>query len=358
MDAGFDRQRALTATVSLPSARYTTEEMTAFFQRFAERARALPSVREAGLVNMLPMSNRWSCDSFALGDREPPAEGQEPCAETRTVSPSYFGAFGIPLLRGRGFTDADGEGAPLVAIINRRMADEYWPGGDPLGKRVKWGWYGAETPWLEIIGVVGDVKHFGLEGDDRAAIYMPLQQNPQSLMTLVAGTNGDPAAVASDVRAIVRTMDPDLPLTRLETMAQVVSRSVAEPRFRTVLLGVFAGVALLLSLTGLYGVLAFAVAQRTHEFGIRMAVGAARADVSRMVVRQGLTFVVGGIIVGLPISLLATRALRGLLFGIAAADPATFTAIIALLVVVAGLASWIPARRATRVDPVVALRQE
>jgi putative ABC transport system permease protein len=177
-------------------------------------------------------------------------------------------------------------------------------------------------------------------------------------MTLVAGTNGEPAAVASDIRGIVRSMDPDLPLTRLETMAQVVSRSVAAPRFRTLLLGVFAAVALLLSLSGLYGVLAFAVAQRTHEFGIRMAVGAARADVLRMVVRQGLALVIAGIAIGLPVALLATRALQGLLFEIPATDAATFAAIVALLVVVSALASWVPARRATRVDPMVALREE
>lgn len=357
VDAGFDRQSALTATVSLPP-RYEGEQQLAFFQQLEGRARALPAVREVGLVNMLPMSNRWSCDSFALGDREPPPEGQEPCAETRTVSPTYFDAFGIPSLRGRTFTDADREGAPLVAVINRRMAEGYWPGGDPIGRRVKWGWYGADTPWLEIVGVVGDVKHFGLEDDDRAAIYMPLAQGARSRMTLVAGTNGDPAAVASDIRSIVRSMDADLPLLQLETMAQVVSRSVAQPRFRTVLLGVFAGVALLLSLTGLYGVLAFAVAQRTYEFGIRMAIGAARNDVSHMVVRQGLTFVSAGIGIGLPVALLATRALRGLLFETPATDPATFTAIIALLVVVSALASWVPARRATRVDPMIALREE
>jgi putative ABC transport system permease protein len=358
VDAGFDRQSALTATLSLPSTRYSTAEMLAFFQQFEERARALPAVREAGLVNMLPMSNRWSCDSFALGDREPPPSGQEPCAETRSVSPTYFDAFGIPSLRGRTFTGADREGAPLVAVINRRMADEFWPGEDAVGRRVKWGWHDADSPWLEIVGVVGDVKHFGLDGEDRAAIYSPMAQNPASMMTLVAGTNGDPAVVASDIRGIVRSMDPDLPLTRLETMAQVVSRSVAAPRFRTLLLGVFAAVALLLSLSGLYGVLAFAVAQRTHEFGIRMAVGAARADVLRMVVRQGLALVIAGIAIGLPVALLATRALQGLLFEIPATDAATFSAIVALLVVVSALASWVPARRATRVDPMVALREE
>lgn len=358
VDAGFDRQSVLTATLSLPAAHYSEEQRLTFFQQFEERAGSLPAVREAGLVNMLPMSNRWSCDSFALGDREPPPEGQEPCAETRTVTPTYFDAFSIPSLRGRQFTDADREGTLPVAIINRRMADEYWPGADPIGKRVKWGWSGADSPWLEIVGVVGDVKHFGLEGDDRAAIYTPLAQNSLSRMTLVASTNGDPASVASDIRGIVRTMDGDIPLMQLETMAQVVSRSVAEPRFRTVLLGVFAAVALLLSLTGLYGVLAFAVAQRTNEFGIRMAVGADRADVSRMVVRQGLTLVMGGVLIGLPVALLATRTLQGLLFEIPATDTATFASIIALLLVVSGLASWIPARRATRVDPMVALREE
>jgi putative ABC transport system permease protein len=358
VDAGFDRRSALTATLSLPATRYPATQEIAFFQEFERRARALPAVREAGLVNMLPMSNRWSCDSFAVGDREPPPHGQEPCAETRTVSPTYFDAFGIPALRGRSFTDADREGAPLVAMVNSRLVNEFWPGQDPVGKRVKWGWFGADTPWLEIVGVVGDVKHFGLDGEDRATIYMPMAQRPSSQMTLVVGTRTDPASVASDIRAIVRSLDPDLPLTRLETMAQVVSRSVAEPRFRTLLLAVFAGIGLLLSLTGLYSVLAFAVAQRTHEFGIRMAIGAGRGDVSRMVVRQGLRFAFGGVIVGLPLALLSTRALRGLLFEIAPTDAATFGAITALIVSVATLASWVPAHRSTRVDPMIALREE
>ena len=358
VDAGFDRHGALTATLSLPAARYADAGQITFFQELERRARALPAVREAGLVNMLPMSNRWSCDSFAVGDHEPPPQGQEPCAETRSVSPTYFDAFAIPSLRGRSFTEADRDGAPLVAVINSRMANEFWPGEDPIGKLVKWGWFGADTPWLTIVGVVGDVKHFGLEGEDRATIYAPMAQNPASMMTLVVGTRTDPASVASDIRGLVRSLDPDLPLTRLETMAQVVSRSVAEARLRTLLLGVFAGVALLLSLTGLYGLLSFTVAQRTHEFGIRMAIGAARGDVSRMVVRQGLRLAIGGVVLGVPIALLSTRALRGLLFEIPPTDGMTFAVIIGLLVIVSALASWAPAHRATHVDPMIALREE
>jgi putative ABC transport system permease protein len=359
VDTGFQTTGIVTATISLPSARYEPEQRAAFFRTLEERADAIPDVRQAGFVDMLPMSNRWSCDSFAVDDREPPPSGQEPCAETRSVSTSYFDAFGITLRAGRAFDDTDRDGSQRVAIIDDMLAQQFWPGQDPIGRRVKWGSYTAGTPWLTIVGVAQDVKHFGLDAEGRPTIYMPMAQHGVSMSTLVAATRGsDTEPALNAIRSLVRELDPELPIVRLETMRQVLDRSVAAPRFRTVLLSAFAAVALLLSLVGLYGVLAFMVAQRTQEFGIRMAIGAARRDVLRLVVRQGLGFVLAGIAVGVPVALLATRALAGVLFGVPTTDAPTFVSVVVLLVAVSMFACWLPAMRATRVDPMIALREE
>ncbi len=357
VDGGFDRRHALTASLSLPGATYPeTPQILAFWDGVLQRIGALPGVTAVGGINMMPLSGSYSCDSFALDDRAPPPAGQEPCAESRRASPDYFNAMGIALLRGRFFNATDRAGGVPAVIIDQSMAQQWWPGQDALGKRIKWGDFTADEPWRTVVGVVADVKHFGLDAATRPEIYMPLAQEASAGLTLVVRTTGDPDALAVGLRAAVHAQDPDLPVSRLLTLQQIVSNSVAGPRFRTILLAAFAGTALLLSLVGLYGVLAFAVAQRRHEFGIRMAVGAARGDVLRMVLRQAVGLVLGGLFMGVPVALLGTRALRGLLFGIGAGDAASFAVAGLSLLLVGLLASWLPARRATRVDPMIALR--
>jgi putative ABC transport system permease protein len=307
---------------------------------------------------MLPMTGRYSCDSFALEDREPPPDGQEPCAESRSATPGYFDAMEMRVERGRGILAADRADSPPVIVINRTMATQYWPGQDPVGKRFKWGSIGAHTPWREIVGVVEDVRHFGLDGNILPEVYMPHAQLPVEFLTVVARTSHSPAALGVELRSVLRTLDADLPVVQMRTLEEVVAQSVAGPLFRTALLGAFAVASLLLSVVGLYGVLAFGVAQRTQEFGIRLAMGAAHRDVLRMVLSQGLTLVSLGLMLGLPTAWAVTRVLQSLLFGIETTDPATFAGVTALLIAVALVASWVPARRATRTDPMRALRQE
>jgi putative ABC transport system permease protein len=359
VDSGFERWNAVMLAVALPGGRYgEAGARTDFFERFLDRTRALAGVSAAGGVNMLPLTGRYSCDSFALEDRVPPAEGQEPCAESRSATPGYFEAMGMRLIRGRGIGEQDRADSPPAIIINRTMAEQYWPGQDPIGKRFKWGSFTAGTPWREIVGVVEDVKHFGLDRPVLPEVYVPHTQAPASFLFIVARTSGDAATLGSEMRTVLRSLDPDLPVVQMQTLEEIVSQSVAAPRFRTALLGTFAGLAVVLSLVGLYGVLAFTVAQRRQEFGIRLAMGARRHDVLGMVVRQGLAFVFMGLLIGVPAALVTTRVLRSMLFGIEASDPSTFAAVATLLVTVALLASWLPARRATRVDPVTALREE
>jgi putative ABC transport system permease protein len=359
VDAGFAREGVLTFALSLSGSRYAEESTVQEFHRaFLERVQGLPATRAVGFVDRLPLSGSYSCDSFGLGDRPAPPEGREPCAEYRLASPGYFAAMGIPLLSGRGLEERDRADAPPVVVINAAMARRYWPDGDPLGKPFAWGATGPDAEWRTIVGTIGDVRHFGLDQEIRPEVYMPAAQSAASFAVYAVRTTGDPRALAPAVRALVRELDPDLPVRELRTMDQVVRESVAAPRLRTVLLGVFALLAVTLAAVGVYGVLAFGVAQRTGEIGVRMALGAREREILAMVLRQGLGVAGIAIAAGLVATLWVTPVMTELLFEVSPTDPAVLGGVAAFLLLTAALAGYLPARRAARTDPMEALRHE
>jgi putative ABC transport system permease protein len=275
------------------------------------------------------------------------------------VSPGYFRTLGVPLLAGREFAEADTPGARPAAVVNETMARAFFPGRDPVGGRIKIG--GSDRPqnqYMDVVGVVADVKYRGLAEAAAPALYIPHAQAPFDSMYVVARASGDPAALVGGVRAEVWAMDRDLPLSQVHTMDQLLSETVAQPRFRTLLLALFSGVAALLAAVGIYGVMAYTVSQRTHEIGVRMALGARPRDVVRLVVGKGMALALVGVAIGLPGAFLAGRLLSGLLFGVGPSDPATFAGVTVLLTFVALLACYLPARRAARVDPMTALRYD
>jgi putative ABC transport system permease protein len=297
--------------------------------------------------------------SFEI-EGQPLPPGQHPSSAYRTVSLDYFRAMGIRLVKGRDFNEHDGYNAPAVIIINEAYAERFFSGEDPIGKRIRPG-MSVETgkkPWREVVGVVGNVRYRGLSKDFTPEYYVPESQMPLDSMTLVVKTASDPHGIVSAVREEVRNMDKDLPLYNIQTMDEYLSAAVAQPRLITLLLVIFAGLALLLTAIGLYGVMSYSVAQRTHEIGIRMALGARPADVLRLVVGQGMMLAGLGVGIGLVVALLATKVMASLLFGIGAKDPLTFVAIALIIAGVALAACFVPARRATKVDPMVALRYE
>ncbi|HMZ18054.1 MAG TPA: ABC transporter permease, partial [Blastocatellia bacterium] len=356
VNPGFNPKGLLTAQVSLPQARYGEEQkIIAFHRELMTRAKSLPGVQSVGISMSLPPNLLEISNPFAVEGR-PPAPGQaRPLAEEMTISPDYFTALGVPLLRGRFFNDADKEN---ILIINEAMARRYFPNEDPVGKRLQTGDPSPNSPWETIVGVVGNVKYTGLDADDSPTMYVPYTTpgwaSWSRSMYLVVRTTGAPSSLASALRREVNALDGDLPLTNVRAMEQVIHESVAEPRFRTSLLGLFAAVALLLAGIGIYGVISYAVTERRHEIGIRMALGAQRGDVMRLVVKQGMLLAGVGIAIGLAASLALTRLMKTLLFGVSATDPLTFGGIALLLALVALAACWIPARRATKVDPMIA----
>jgi putative ABC transport system permease protein len=358
VEPGFDPKGVLTANVGLPGAKYGEEvRQTEFFRQTLERVAAVPGVRHAGAVDPLPLSNSMMQNGLTFEGRPAPPPGERPTTNTRIITPDYIRAMGIPVLRGRAFDGRDVKDAPKVLLINEAFARKYFPGEDPLGKRVEV----TVAPDMlgEIVGVVGDVKHRSLDREPDPECYVSFEQVPTSFMTLVVRTeSNDPAALTASLREAVRQVDADIPLADVRTMEQVVSNSVAQRRFNTLLLGVFAALALVLSAVGIFGVVNYSVTQRTHEIGIRMALGAQTRDVLRMVVGQGMRLVLVGVAVGLAAAFALTRVMSSLLYGVSATDPVTFFGVALVLAAVALAACLIPARRAMKVDPMVALRYE
>jgi putative ABC transport system permease protein len=355
VDPGFDPARTVTMRVSLPDSRYGGDGRAQFFTRFFEQVDALPGVETSGAVSFLPLTGLGAATSMQIiGQPKPPA-GQEPVADVRVMTHSYLEAMGVPLLKGRLFNESDAADAKGRVVINETMARRHWPHDDPIGKRVLIAWDGIED---EIIGVVGDVKHASLDAQTRAMTYWPYRRNPYGTMTIAVRTSGQATQIGNAIGTIVRQMDPDVAVAGVRTMEDVVASSVEQRRITMLLLSIFAGAALILAAVGIYGVIAYSVTQRSQEIGIRIALGAQRADVVRMIVRQGLTLVVAGIIVGTSGAFLVTRLMTGLLFQTEPTDPATFLSVAFILTLIAVAASYIPGRRATRVDPVVALRAE
>jgi len=356
-DVGVRTEGVVVASVGLPADKYDDDaRITAFYDEVLERLRADPSVRAAGAVDPLPLSGGQSDVSFNL-EGEPTEPGREPVTDERVATPGYFAAAGIPLLAGRGFDERDAAGAPLSVIVSRRFAERYLPGRDPLGRRLKLGQADNELPWLTIVGVVGSVRDNAVARPPDPEIYLPLAQNTTRALTLVAYAPERPQAAMQALRGAVAAVDPERPLAAVGTFDELVSQSLASSRLLTVLLAVFASVALLLSLLGIYGVTAYAVGQRRREIGVRMALGADRRRVVALVLSGGGLLVALGLALGVALSLLLGRALVGLLYGVTPGDPTTLTAAALLLAAAAAGACWLPARRAARIDPVTALRE-
>jgi putative ABC transport system permease protein len=355
---GFESEHVLTLQLSLPRVTYPEgHQRVGFFRDIIADVQTLPGVVSAGAVSFLPLKGLASATSFEVVGRPKPRAGDDPVTEVRVVSGDYFKAMGIPLRRGRSFTDADADERGHVLVVNEAMARQIWPGEEPIGKRLKINW---DDPNAEesVIGVVGDIKHYGADEVVKPMIYWPHPRVTYPTMHLVVRTTGDPAPVASMIVAHVRARDRDLPVTAVETMEQVVSASVRERRLIMVLLGVFAALALVLAAVGIYSVMAYTVGQRTHEIGVRIAIGASRRDVMGLVLRQTLWLASAGLVVGVLASMALTRLMRTLLFEVQPSDPVTLVAVVVVLLAVSVLAGFVPGRRASRVDPIVALRYE
>jgi len=358
VDPGFNPDKALTVSLSLPRNKYPEEtQQAAFFQQLIEKASALPGVQAAGAAQVIPLDDDFLF-SFQIDGRPPLPPGASQSTNFYSVSAGYFKAMGIPLQRGRLLTERDTKDSPRVAVINETMAKKIFPGEDPLGKRITFDNRDKNPRWYEIVGIVGDVKQYGLDQATTLQTYEPYTQQPFPYMTLVVRTAGDPTTLSAAIRSEILAIDKDQPTTSTRTLNELFSTSMAQQRFSMVLLGVFASVALILAAVGIYGVLSYAVTQRTHEIGIRMALGAGQRDVLRLVVGQGMLLTVIGVISGLLAAFGLTRLMASLLFGVTATDALTFASVASVLIAVALFACYIPARRAMRVDPLVALRYE
>jgi putative ABC transport system permease protein len=354
---GFDPDGVLTMNVFLPGLRYPEEAQHAvFFERVLERVKALPGVRHAGATSNLPVSGNYDRLPIYVEGQPPPAGGEAAEAERYMVSDDYFRALGVPVLAGRGFGADDSPGKQPVVVVGEAVARASWPAGDAVGRRIKLG--DTENPWLTVVGVAGDVRHYGPDTPANFQVYLPHRQSPSQAMTLVVRSAGDPEALAAAVRGAVWSVDKDQPVYDVKTMRQLLSASTAARRFNMLLIGVFASVALALAVVGIYGVMSYTVEQRTREIGVRVALGAGARDIYRLIVGRGMATAGLGVGVGLAASFAATRAMKSLLFGVEASDPVIFASVALLLSAVALLACYLPARRAARVDPAVALRYE
>lgn len=351
---GFDANSVLTMRLDLPGVKYDTGEKAAsFFQDLETRISALPGVETVGLISELPLSGQPNDGPFTVEGRAVANPKQEYGADFRRVNQHYFQALRIPILRGRNFTEQEVRQSDRVIVVSQQLVDVAFPNEEPLGKRLL---TAMDDKPYEIIGVAGDIRHRSLEFQPYAAMYMPTRE--MEWMNVVVRTQNDPLSLVPAVREQVKAIDPDQPVAAIKTMDEWVESSTATPRYRTTLLGMFAALAMILAATGIYGVMSYSVAQRTHEIGVRMALGAQRLDVLRLVVRQGMLLVAIGLVIGLGGALALTRVMSSLLFGVTAKDPLTFVAVAALLSLVAFLACYIPARRAMKVDPLTALRYE
>jgi len=353
VNPGFNTRNAMAVTVSLPGKKYP--EPAAFYNQLIEKVSGLPGVVSVGATQSLPVQGDYLL-GFNIQGRPPDPPGSDKSTNYYAVTPDYFKAMGIPLIRGREFTDQDRKDTQRVAIINEEMAKKYFPDEDPIGKGINVT-NGPET-FREIVGIVGDVKQYGPAQPTTLQTYEPFLVNPFNAMTLVVRTESNPTALTSAIRTQVLSIDKDQPVARTRALEQIVSDSVARQRFAMMLLGTLGAVALVLAAVGLYGVMSYAVTQRTHELGIRMALGARTGDVLRLVVGQGMTLALVGVGIGLGGAFALTRLMANLLFATGATDPLTFAAISLLLAGVALGACLVPARRAIRVDPMIALRYE
>jgi putative ABC transport system permease protein len=359
VNPGFRVDNVLTSQVNLPKKKYATPEQTkGFYRDVLSRIRALPGVEAAGAITPLPLTNNgWQTDFYVEGTPVP-KPGSTPNSDYHMVTPGYFPAMGPRLLRGRLFTDADNQDAPPVVIVSRSFARRYWHGEDPIGKRIKLGGANSKQPWSTVVGEVADTKQYGLDSKTKTEFYIPAAQRPNNFMTLVVRSAGDASALTSAVRDAVAAVDSQQPVFNVRTMQAYLAQSVSDRRMAATLLGLFAGLGLVLAAVGIYGVIAYTVNLRTHEIGIRMALGASRKDVLRMVLGAGARLALVGVVVGVLLGLGLMRLASSLLYGVTASDPLIYVLAAVALGLVALLACYVPARRAMNVDPSTALRYE
>jgi putative ABC transport system permease protein len=361
VDPGFRPERVLAMSIQLHTQQYSQETAVLnFWQQLLDRVSVLPGVQSAAVGTNIPLTDSHGRGDVTIEGMAQPEPGNYPHPDFHTVSPKYVETLGISLLRGRSFTDDDNEKAPLAGMINAMVARRFFPNEDPIGKRFLIGHPSAtnSSKWYTIVGVVSDTKLYGLANPARLEVYLPFRQSPSNGMALVVKSSADPAALTTEIREAVQSIDKDQPIFAISTMEELRSNSVATRRMTLVLLGLFSGLALVLGAIGIYGVISYSVAQRTHEIGIRMALGAPRSDVFRLVVGQGLKLAGIGIAIGIVAAFGLARLMSSLLYGISATDFETFAGVSILLALVALLACYVPARRAMRVDPTVALRYE
>lgn len=358
VDPGFDINNALTMSVVLTPTRYSEpHQQLAFFDRVLEQIRAVPGVVSVGVTTTVPLAGSGSTQPFSIEGRPTGAIAEQPMAQTRYISPDYFRAIGIPLRQGRFFSDQDRDKSAPVVIISEAMARRFFPGENPVGKRLTPSFH-LEQGVREIVGVVGDVKARGLDSDSSTMMYLPFKQSPRPFLSFVVRTTSNPESLIQPVSKAIYSIDNEQALTDVQTMEQVLTQSLSGQRFNMTLLLAFAGVALMLAAAGVYGVMNYTVALRRRELGIRMALGAARMDVLRLVLGQGLTLTLIGVGAGLISAYALTRLMASLLYGVTATDYLTFGIVSAVLIIVGVAASYVPARRATKVNPTIALRAE
>jgi putative ABC transport system permease protein len=355
VDTGFRAENVLTVRMLLLPAQ-KEEYRAEAVREMLDRIRALPGVVAEGSIGILPMEGTNSGTSYYRADRPDPAPNERPGGDVSIITPGYFEAMRIPMIQGRAFNAQDRAGSPLVAILNRSAAHMLFPGEDAVGKRVKVEW--ANNDVVEVVGVVADIRHSDVSTPPDPCLFMPNDQQPYPYTALVVRTVGDPAQLENAIREQIRTVDADQGISKIEEMQQMVSDSIARPRLQATVLTLFGVIALGLASIGLYGLIAFSVAQRAREIGIRVALGASRAGVLRMILGDGLRLTLAGGIIGLAAIIGLTRFLRNLLFEVQPLDPVTLISVICVLIAVSLLACYIPARRATKADPAAVLREE
>jgi putative ABC transport system permease protein len=361
VNPGFNSSNLLTFGVAIPQAKYRSDTVAnQFWDRAIETLRAVPGVTDVGISTVLPFSGGWATGSFSVEGYQPPPGKPGPWGDQRTVSPGFFTTLKVPLLKGRNFTDQDGRVGPQVAIVDDEMVKRYWPNTDPIGKRLTFNDPQRDSVinWMTVVGVVGHTKHEGLDAENRVQLYHPYHRLgfTGTNLAFAVRTAGDPNRIVPAVRAAIHSIDQDVPISNVATMDDNIAGSMGQRKFAMMLLGLFAVMAVVLASIGIYGVMSYSVTQRAHEIGIRMALGAARPSVLGMVMKQGLALVGAGVAIGVVGAFGLTRLIASQLFGVRPTDPTTFILVAVTLVGVAALATFVPAMRATKVDPVVALR--
>jgi putative ABC transport system permease protein len=364
VDPGFDPANLLTFNLALPQLRYPNDTVqAAFFDGVLPAIARVPGVIGAGGTTVMPFGGSWATGSFDIEGYQPPENQPGPWGDIRVVSPGFFETLRIPLLRGRYLTEEDREDTRPVAVVDQEFVRRYWANENPIGKRFTFGppdgaTDSTQNEWIEVVGVVGHTAHEGLDADARLQLYLSYRQFTQPFMAIAVRTRGRPDRYVNLVREAVQSVDPDQPISAVANMEDLLSRSVGQRRLSMMLLSLFSGIALVLASIGIYGVMSYSVTQRSRELGVRIALGADRSDVLRLVLRQGMGLALAGIGIGLAAALGLTRLIESQLYGVAATDPTTFAVVAAVLAATALLANLIPAIRAMRMDPAVVLREE